>query len=62
MFTEYAEIVTIDELCEMLNIGKNSAYELLNHKKIKAFRIGRDWKIPRDAVEQYILNQASLSI
>lgn len=58
MFTEYGEIVTIDTFCEMLEIGKNTAYALLNDKKIKAFKIGRDWKIPRKAVEEYILNEA----
>ncbi|WP_125141631.1 helix-turn-helix domain-containing protein [Clostridium transplantifaecale] len=60
MFTDYGEIVTIETLCEMLEIGKNTAYSLLNNKKIKAFKIGRDWKIPRKAVEEYILNESFL--
>lgn len=58
MFTEYGEIVTIDTLCEMLEIGKNTAYALLNGKKIKAFKIGREWRISRKAVEEYIRNEA----
>ena len=50
----YSDLITVDELCDMLAIGKNTAYNLLNAKKIKAFRIGRTWKIARQAVIDYI--------
>ena len=52
MFENYSDLVSIEELCEMLFIGKNVAYELLRRKKIKAFRIGRLWKIPKRSVEE----------
>lgn len=29
MFNDYHDIITVDELCEMLRIGKHSAYTLL---------------------------------
>lgn len=60
MFTEYKEIITIDELCEILDIGRSTAYSLLRDKKIKAFKIGRDWRIPLKAVKEYIFNASSL--
>ena len=50
------DIITIEELCVILNIGKNTAYRLLNEGAIAAFRIGRHWKISRKAVEDYILS------
>ena len=50
----YSDLITVDELCDMLAIGKNTAYNLLNAQKIKAFRIGRTWKIARQAVIDYI--------
>lgn len=54
----YQELITIDELCESLNIGKNTAYSLLNSGELQgAFRIGRIWKIPKDAVSNYILSK-----
>ncbi len=40
-YDSYNDLITIDELCDILSIGKNTAYRLLNDKKIKAFRIGR---------------------
>lgn len=48
------ELISIDELCETLMIGKNLAYRLLTEKQIKAFKIGKKWKIPRSSVKSYI--------
>ena len=54
MLENYDALLTINELRDILNIGRNAAYELLNQGAIPAFRIGRCWKIPREAVEAYI--------
>lgn len=54
MFNEYSDIITVDELCEMLRIGRNKAYELLRSGKIKAFRCGRLWMISKQAVEEFV--------
>ena len=58
---EFSDLITIDELCELLSIGRNYAYSLLNAGEIKAFRIGRTWKIPRGAVWEYISERAACS-
>ena len=55
------EILTIEELCEFLLIGKNTAYQLLNSKEIVGFKIGTHWKIPKEAVLQFIKKQTGLS-
>lgn len=54
------DLISIDELCTLLSIGRNAAYHLLNTKQIKAFKIGRVWKISRVAVEEFILTQSEL--
>ncbi|HQM01997.1 MAG TPA: helix-turn-helix domain-containing protein [Ruminococcus flavefaciens] len=51
------ELITIDELMEILKIGKNTAYRMLEDKEIEAFRIGNKWKIPRSSVYKYIQEQ-----
>ena len=58
MLNRYEDIITIDELCEILMIGKNCAYRLLTENKIKAFRIGKKWKIPKSSVEDFIIQNA----
>ena len=54
MDKEPTPILSLEELCEQLSIGKNAAYELLRSGKIKAFRIKRIWKIPQTSVNEYI--------
>lgn len=54
MFNDYSDIVTIDELCEMLRIGRNKAYALLRNGDIKAARCGRLWIISKAAVEDFV--------
>lgn len=54
------EILTIEELCETLMIGRNTAYRLLKSGAIQAFRIGRCWKIPRTAVSEFLASRRSV--
>lgn len=58
MDNDFSPLITIDELCELLMIGRNAAYKLLTSGKIKSFRIGRVWKIPRDSLTDYIKEQS----
>lgn len=42
MYEDFSgEIITVEELMELLYIGKNTAYRLLSSGEIKAFRIGK---------------------
>lgn len=58
MFEHYDDILSVDELCETLKIGKNAAYDLLNSEKIKGFRIKRIWKISRLALEEFVTGRS----
>ena len=62
MLNQYGDILTVPEVAEVLSIGKNRVYELLESKALKGFRIGRVWKIPRDALQEYILTQCQLEL
>lgn len=53
-------LMSIDEFCDTLSIGKNVAYQLLNSHAIDAFRVGRVWKIPRENVLNFIKEKASM--
>ncbi len=57
---DLSDLITVDELCELLFIGKNAAYRLLNTGEVKAFRIGRIWKIPRESVHEYVRRKSCL--
>jgi len=60
MYEQYSDIVTVEEFCEMLSIGKNTAYQLLSSGQVNAFRYNRVWKIPKQAVIEYVLKQSKL--
>lgn len=55
MLNDYGDILTLNELCEVLKISENVAYRLIREKSISAFKVGRIYKIPKKAVESYIL-------
>ena len=60
MLEQFDDLLTADEACEALKIGKNALYRLLASQELKAYRNGRVWRIPRQAVEAYIRTQAKL--
>ena len=60
MFEDYPDILTVEEACEALRVGYNAMYELLNNGKLKAYKNGRTWRIPRAALKEYILENAKI--
>lgn len=54
MYNSYPDVVTVKQLCEMLRIGRNTAYALLQSGEIKSVRIGRKYLIPKRCVIQYV--------
>ena len=61
MLTDYDDLLTTEETCEVLKIGYNSLYRLLNTGKLKGYRCGRIWRIPKIAVEKFILESAHIN-
>lgn len=61
MFEEYQDILTAEEAVEALRIGYNALYELLSSGKLKGYRNGRVWRIPKESIKVYILDSANLS-
>ena len=53
-------LITVEDVCEALMVGKNSVYRLLAEGKIKGFRVGRIWKIPRMSLNRYIQEQCGM--
>ncbi len=57
MFDEYNDILTVNEVCKALTMGKNSIYKLLKDNVIKSIHIGKKYLIPKifllDFVENY---------
>ena len=56
----YQDILIFDELVEILNIGENTAYNLLKNNKIYSKKIGREYKIPKICIINYIYNKKEI--
>lgn len=56
MFTTYPDIVDITQMRKMLDgIGVTLAYKLLKQRKIKSLKIGREYKIPKSCIIEYLI-------
>lgn len=60
MLEDYPDILTVEEACEALRVGYNAIYELLNSGKLKAYKNGRVWRIPKVAIRSYILENSNI--
>lgn len=47
MFSEYDDVVSVEDVQQMLHIGRSAVYKLLNEEKIKNVRIGKRFIIPK---------------
>ena len=53
-FDELPLTLRVEDLMPILNIGRNTAYELVRSGKIRSIRIGRQLRIPKDAIQDYL--------
>ena len=56
----FEDILTPSEAAEALRGGMNRIYQILENGELKGFRNGRVWRVPKQAVIEYILTQARL--
>ena len=54
MFNEYPDVLTVKQVGEALQLGKNKVYELVNSQTICNKRVGRKILIPKVCLIDYI--------
>ena len=52
------EILTMKELCDLLQTHPATVYKLTRQGKIPGFRIGSDWRFRRDVIERWMTEQS----
>ena len=53
-FDELPLTLRVEDLMPILGIGRNTAYELVRSGQIRSVRIGRQLRIPKKAVQEYL--------
>ncbi len=51
------EFLTTDEVLEYLRINARTVYRLIRNGELPAVRIGRQWRIRRDDLDQWLETQ-----
>ncbi len=54
MLDEYKDVINVNELCEILRIGRNSAYRLLQSGEIRSRRLRAKYLIPKIVIIDYL--------
>lgn len=59
---DYPDLITVPELCAMIDIGRATAYRLLKEEKIAFFKVGKKIHIPKKSVLKYLSKLAGENI
>lgn len=56
MFENYGDVLTVKQLCQILQISRNTAYNLIVSGVLAYRRIGGHYRILKSSVIQYLSN------
>ena len=53
-FEDVALVLTVSDIAKILDIGRNTAYDLVRCGKIKSVRVGKQIRIPKQALIDFL--------
>ena len=56
-YDELPLTLRVEDLTSILDIGRNTAYELVRCGTIRSIRIGKQLRIPKDALVEYLSDE-----
>lgn len=60
MFESYENILTIQDVADILKVGTTQVYKIVRSGELKAFKEGKDWKIAKPALVEYVAQKSQL--
>lgn len=57
MLDSYSDVLTVNDVMNILHIGRNKAYELLRSKVIPSIKIGKKYVIPKNLMIEFLSNR-----
>ncbi len=61
IFEEYPKMLTVEEMCEILNIAKETGYRMIRRGEFEVLKLGRVIRIPKNQVLKYIIDNLEKS-
>ena len=52
------EVLTMKEICDLLQVNQSTVYKLVRQGSIPGFRVGSDWRFRRDLIERWMTEQS----
>ena len=49
-----AEVLTLEEVADFLQVHSSTIYRLLKNRRIPAFKVGSDWRFNQNSIEQWV--------
>ena len=49
------EVLTMKEICDLLQVNQSTVYKLVRRGSIPGFRVGSDWRFRRDVIERWMV-------
>ena len=56
-YDELPLTLRVEDLVSILDIGRNTAYEMVRCGTIRSIRIGKQLRIPKDALVEYLSDE-----
>lgn len=57
MFDSYPDVVSVEEIQQMLRIGKNAVYQLLKDRAIKSIKVGKRYVVPKKYIIDFLIEK-----
>ena len=59
MFSDYPEMMSINDIKNALRIGRSTAYNLVRSGEIRSFKIGSTFRVPKTFLIDFVENTDS---
>ena len=54
MLKDYPDVMSIEQMCEILSISTKTGYKLIRENKIESLKVGRSYRIPKAHLLSYM--------
>lgn len=54
MLKKYPDVLSINDVMDILHLGRNKVYELLKQGALKSIRVGRKYIIPKKSMVDFL--------
>lgn len=56
IFEEYPQMLTVEEMCDILNVARETGYRMVRRGEFEVLKLGRIIRIPKNQVLNYIID------